>query len=68
MDITQMYMASPDWLKLAFILAPCLTAVTALALWAYVKIRTTPPQKDNSDGFVTYHVDEIETQFVALKE
>lgn len=32
MDFARMYIASPDWLKLIWILAPCLSAVLIAAI------------------------------------
>ncbi len=40
MVFTQKYMASPDWIKLALILAPCLTVVALAFLWSRVKMKT----------------------------
>ncbi len=45
MSLTQIYMASPDWLKLVLILAPCVTLVAVVALWSRVRMRAlvSPP-------------------------
>ncbi len=39
MDIAQLYMASPDWLKFTFILAPCLTLVSIFGIWTWRDVR-----------------------------
>lgn len=39
MNLTDMYTASPDWLKLIWIVSPSLTAITLMGIWAYVRIK-----------------------------
>lgn len=40
MNLTDMYTASPDWLKLLMILSPCLTAIALMSIWAHVRLKT----------------------------
>ena len=67
MDINGIYQSSPDWLKLIFILAPYATFLASLALWAFVKIKTTPPPRQEA-RYVTYRVDEEQSPFIGWKE
>ena len=39
MDLTQIYMASPDWLKLVWIVMPWITVYGLARLWRDVRVR-----------------------------
>lgn len=46
MNLTDMYTASPDWLKLIWIVSPSLTAITLMGIWAYVRVKTLQAETD----------------------
>ncbi len=40
--MSDMYIASPDWLKLAWIVLPCATIYGVAWIWGRVRMKTTP--------------------------
>lgn len=56
--IAQMYVASADWLKTIFVLAPWLTIYAVARVWANVKLHSFLP-KDADPDYLAYRQTKI---------